>query len=29
MGLDNYAAHSPDDIELTEEDLQAFQDDGI
>jgi hypothetical protein len=29
MGLDNYAAHSPDDIELTEEDLQAFQDAGI
>ena len=29
MGLDNYAAHSPDDIELTEEDLQAFQDANI
>ena len=25
MGLDTYAAHSPDDIELTEADLQAFK----
>jgi len=24
MGLDTYAAHSPDDIELNDEDLQAF-----
>jgi hypothetical protein len=24
MGLDTYAAHTPDDIELTEEDIQAF-----
>ena len=26
MGLDNYASRSPDDIVLTEEDLQAFAD---
>lgn len=26
MGLDNFASRSPDDIELTEEDLQAFAD---
>ena len=26
MGLDNYASRSPDDIELTEEDIQAFAD---
>ena len=25
MGLDTFASRSPDDIELTEEDLQAFQ----
>jgi hypothetical protein len=25
MGLDTYASRSPDDIELTEEDIQAFQ----
>ena len=24
MGLDTYAAHTPDDVELTEEDIQAF-----
>ena len=26
MGLDTFAAHSPDDIDLTEEDIQAFRD---
>ena len=25
MGLDTFAAHTPDDIELTEEDIQAFR----
>ena len=25
MGLDTYASRSPDDIELTEEDIQAFE----
>ena len=29
MGLDTYASRSPDDIELTEEDLQAFADANI
>jgi hypothetical protein len=29
MGLDTYAAHTPDDIELTEEDIQAFKDANI
>ena len=26
MGLDTFAAHTPDDIELTEADIQAFKD---
>ncbi len=25
MGLDTYAAHTPEDIELTEDDIQAFE----
>lgn len=25
MGLDTFAAHTPDDIDLTEEDIQAFK----
>jgi hypothetical protein len=25
MGLDTYAAHSPDDIELSDEDYKAFE----
>jgi hypothetical protein len=29
MGLDTVAAHSLDDVDLTEEDLQAFKDVGI
>jgi hypothetical protein len=29
MGLDTVAAYSPDNVELTEEDLQAFNDAGI
>ena len=29
MGLDTYASHRPDDIELTEEDLQAFREANI
>ena len=29
MGLDTVAAHSPDDVDLTEADLQAFKDVGI
>ena len=29
MGLDTVAAHTPDDVELTEADLQAFKDVGI
>jgi len=29
MGLDTFAAHSPDDVEFTEEDLQAFKDANI
>jgi len=29
MGLDTFAAHTPEDIELTEDDLQAFKDANI
>ena len=29
MGLDTFASHAPEDIELTEEDLQAFQEANI
>ena len=29
MGLDTFAAHTPEDIELTEEDLQAFEEANI
>jgi len=29
MGLDTYAAHSPEDIELTEDDIKAFEEANI